>query len=62
MKPGKICKRSGKRAYGSHEEAVRKGMNFFLGLRVTEFAAYRCEFCKCWHLTSHPFRAEKAAN
>lgn len=52
MKPGKKCKHSGKRAYGSHEEAVRKGMKCIPLLGLSSFRAYLCKFCKCWHLTT----------
>lgn len=52
MKPGKRCKRSDKRAYGSHEEAVRKAALFFQHTGVTAYSAYRCRHCKCWHLTT----------
>lgn len=52
MKPGGICNYSGKRAYGSHEEAARKGCFFFPKILVRRFGAYRCEQCKYWHATS----------
>lgn len=52
-KPGKLCKTTGKRNYGSHEEAVRKAAVFFADSEVKEFRAYPCPFCKCWHLTTH---------
>jgi hypothetical protein len=52
MKPGKICKKSGKRAYGSHEEAVRKGMQLLPNILISRFSSYLCAHCKCWHLTT----------
>ena len=54
MKPGKLCKKTGKRNYGSHEEAARKAAVFFAETAVKEFRAYVCPFCKCWHLTTKP--------
>ena len=53
MKPGKICRRTGKRNYGSQEEAVKKASAFFAGTDVQQYRAYVCSFCKCWHLTTH---------
>jgi len=51
MKPGKLCRRTGKRNYGSHEEAVRKAIEFQYPANLIR--AYKCPFCKCWHITSH---------
>jgi hypothetical protein len=62
MKPGRICKRSGKRAYGSHEEAARKGVAIFESQPVREFRAYECPHCKCWHLTTQPFGVQNKPN
>ena len=54
MKPGKLCKKSGKRAYGSYAEAIQKGMDIFRNdATISQFGAYYCDACKCWHLTTH---------
>lgn len=53
MKPGKLCKKTGKRAFGSYEEAIRKGVTIFAAKMNESFRAYTCPFCKCWHLTTH---------
>jgi hypothetical protein len=52
MKPGHKCKHTGKRSYGSHEEAARKGVEIFGTLSVETFRAYECPFCHWWHLTT----------
>lgn len=43
-----ICTRTGKRCYGALGYALADAQR--LSMRV-----YRCEFCGCWHLTSHAY-------
>lgn len=52
MKPGGKCKKTQKRAFGSHEEAVRKGARIFERKFIKYFRTYVCPFCGNWHLTT----------
>jgi len=43
---------SGKRAYASHEIAMRKAHLATARQRHVILSVYRCEECKQWHMTS----------
>jgi hypothetical protein len=54
MKPGKRCRTSGKRAYSSHEQAVKAQIRIDATRHKTnEFGAYLCQHCRRWHITIH---------
>ena len=58
MKPGKRCKKSGKIAYASYDEAIRKAMVMYSenSMGIHGFSAYQCRSCKCWHITTKEFK------
>jgi hypothetical protein len=43
----KHCAKARKRKYSSEQAALRAGTQRY----GTTSNAYRCQFCKCWHLT-----------
>jgi hypothetical protein len=53
----KVCRRSGKVKFDSHERAMIRAANAMAqpGNRCEFLRAYVCEFCGKWHLTSQPF-------
>jgi hypothetical protein len=51
---GVLCKRTGKKKFRTHEAALIRGAEIMAipQYPAKHFSAYKCPFCKSWHLTS----------